>query len=76
MTLTITVPNTLKTRTFDVERADKDLYILRGARGAVYGALRFVDDPNCLHIMKVRGACLSPFPGVVLTDCDGELRQI
>ena len=76
MTLTITVPHILKTRTFGVEK-DGDLYILRGARGAVYGAVRFVDNPDHhLHIMKVRGACLSPFPGVVLTDVGGELRQV
>ena len=62
------------TRSFTVEATtDGKGYILTGTRGATYLAIRFVDSPN-LHIMSL-GANVNPFPGVVLTDADGELRQ-
>lgn len=49
-------------------------YILTGARGASYIATPYIDEPDYFHIIKWGGS--APFPGVILTDTDGELRQV
>lgn len=70
------------TRRFEVEEVRTEStpvgpprgYVLTGAKGATYSAVRFVDDPLRLHIVQWGGG--RPFPGVVLTDADGVLRQV
>jgi len=70
-----------QTRTFEVEpvitRNDGGRpggYSLTGKRNAHYAVVRYVDDASLLHVVAWGGS--APFPGVVLTDADGNLRQV
>ena len=60
-------------RSFTVEPAGKG-YLVTGKRGAVYCATRYINAPDKLHLIAWGGT--APFSGVVLTDAEGELRQV
>jgi hypothetical protein len=67
-------------RTFSVEKieAKHTGYILRGQRGAIYGATRSVNEPDYLFLVKLTGAArVDPLgPGVWLTDANGTLEEV
>lgn len=70
------------TRTFELRATDPSTlsgsrpgsYLLTGARGAVYAAVRYINQPTMLHVIDLAGN--SPLGGVILSDEGGTLEQV
>ncbi len=69
----------IRGREYTVEETGRQAmpYILTGARGAAYGAVRALDNPSVLRLVGGRSFTELRIDGnaVRLTDADGELRE-
>lgn len=56
------------------EHNGENIYTLTGKRGAVYGTVRYANDPSKLWVLNVQGSCQAVKDFPTLTDINGRLE--